>query len=75
MNTHKIPQRLQSLLTKANQPTPSFDSGDKHLLNSIDTQVTEILLAGERLCSRKTTQLQPWPPLQREIARTYSYWR
>ncbi len=75
INTHKIPQRIQSLLTKADQPTPSFESVDKHLLNSIYTQVTEILLAGERLCSRKTTQWQPWSPLQREIARTYSYWR
>jgi len=56
INTHKIPQRIQSLLTKADQPTPSFESVDKHLLNSIYTQVTEILLAGERLCSRKMTQ-------------------
>jgi hypothetical protein len=30
MNTHRIPQRIQTLLTIADQPAPSFDTGDKH---------------------------------------------
>jgi hypothetical protein len=48
---------------------------EAYKLNKIDDQITEIMLSGERICSRKNNQCQSWSPWQRKIARTYSYWR
>jgi len=44
---HKIPARLQSLHNKIDSSSGTLQDDDADLLNLIDTQVTEILLAGE----------------------------
>jgi len=54
INTHKISERVDKLLTTIQSPL--FDA--KALttqLNAIDTQLMEILLAGEMQCKKTTT--------------------
>jgi hypothetical protein len=33
------------------------------------------MLSAERKCCKRTNQCQFWSPTQREIARSYSYWK
>jgi hypothetical protein len=72
---HNIPKKLDQLIASRTPVTGSLSPHDAQLLNSIDKKITQILLAGERQCARKISQRQPWSPVQREIARTYSYWK
>jgi len=44
-------------------------------MNLLDKQLTEIMLAGEKKSACKRSQLQYWSPMQKNVARTYSYWR
>jgi hypothetical protein len=72
---HKLEERLQSLADKASVPSSVFTADDVLALNIIDDQLTSFLLAGEKKCARKHGQRQYWSPKQKEIARTFSYWR
>ena len=72
---HQLEDRLNILLDKASHlNNTSFSMDDIISLNLIDEQLTNIMPAGERKCSRKPNQWQFWSPHQREIARTFSYW-
>jgi len=39
-----------------------FPCVEASLLNSLDTQITEIMLAGERLCEKKVVNASLGPP-------------
>jgi len=47
----------------------------KWQLNSLDTQITEILLAGKQKCAKKRISKQAWSPESQKVARTCSYWK
>jgi len=66
--------RVDSLHGAIQNPTFAPEDVSKQL-NTINRQLTEILLAGERQCARKLPYRQEWEPTSQLIARTYSYWR
>jgi hypothetical protein len=74
VKTHKLAERVQTLMEKASNPDTSFTRDDAIALNLIDDQLTSFMLGGEKKCARKHVQRQSWSPHQREIARTFSYW-
>ena len=74
-NNHKLDDKVYELLQRTIQDPKTFSVDDADLLNSIDYQLTHIMLAGERNSSRKRNQRQLWSPHQHEIARTFFYWR
>jgi hypothetical protein len=47
----------------------------KSILNTLDTQAMEILLAGENQCSKRHINRLPWSPKQQIMARNFSYWK
>lgn len=75
MTTHKIPERVQQMLDFfLNTPGP-LPLKEANQLNTLDEQITEILLSGEWQCAKRGHQCHPWSPQQREIARMFSYWK
>jgi hypothetical protein len=45
------------------------------MLNLIDGCLTEIMLAWEKFCAKKSWNQQPCSPKQQEVARISSYWK
>jgi len=45
------------------------------MLNLIDGCLTEIMLAWEKFCAKKSWNQQPCSPKQKEVARISSYWK
>ncbi len=72
---HKMDCCLSSLFQKATQSLLTFSDEDHIELNLIDQQLTIAMLNGEKLCSRKQTQRQPWSPKLCSIGRTFAYWK
>ena len=58
-----------------NNPQDLTNEHIQQLNNIIDSQLTKILLAGERLCSKKNIRRQHWSPFLQNMALHYSYWR
>jgi hypothetical protein len=72
---HKLTERIESLQSFVSNPHAFADDHSKEL-NLIDTQLTEIMLAGERVCSKnRKINRQWWSPEQRCIGRTFTYWK
>lgn len=61
---------IQFLADPSSLPT-QFTS----LLNNLDQQFTEILLAGEPQSMKKRKIRQAWSPTSQAIARTFSFWK
>jgi hypothetical protein len=74
-SNHKIQQRTFDLLDKALKDPTQFSPEDQRRLNSLDQQLTEILLAGKRQCCKKHINRQPWSPQQQLLGRTITYWK
>jgi hypothetical protein len=72
---HKLSERFQNLLSIVSDPNLLFTSHEATLLNDLDKQLTDIMLNGEFLCAKKAHSRQPWSPIQRTIARLFSYWK
>jgi len=53
---HKIWERTNELLLVAQSDPSSFTDLHKESLNTLDSQLTEIMLAGERICSKNHTE-------------------
>ncbi len=72
---HKLLDRVQDLYDQVVQDpsSPPIQSSDS--LNNLDTQLTEILLAGEKTCMKKLKFRQDWSPTSQKVARQYSYWK
>jgi len=75
ISTHKLEEKVYILAEKAQLDVKSFSQDDSKTLNQIDSLLTTIMFNGERLCSNRRNQRQWWSPTQREIGRTYSYWK
>lgn len=74
INTHKRLDRVETLHKEIQNP--NFETKEiSAQLNTIDKQITEILLAGEKQCARKLHTKQDWEPASQLIARTYSNWK
>jgi hypothetical protein len=75
IHDHKLTERIESLQSLFSNPHDFADDHTKKL-NLIDTQLTEIMLAGKRVCSKNwKINRQWWSPEQRRIGRTFSYWK
>jgi hypothetical protein len=75
IHDHKLTERIESLQSLFSNPHDFADDHTKEL-NLIDTQLTEIMLAGKRVCSKNwKINRQWWSPEQRRIGRTFSYWK
>jgi hypothetical protein len=72
---HKLEDKVNSLVEKALQQPEAFILEDAESLNKIDSQLTEIMLSAERTYSQRCIQRQYWSPTQREVVRTFSYWK
>jgi hypothetical protein len=72
---HKLVERTKDLYDKAAMDHSSFTDDDIKELNIIDKQLTEMMLSGEQICARHKANRQDWSPIQRSIARSYSYWK
>jgi len=72
---HKLEEKVDSLLERAIHSPTMFSTEDTIALNMIDSHLTDIMLAGEQQCSGRWSQRQFWSPQQREITRTFSYWK
>jgi hypothetical protein len=72
---HKLLDRVQDLYNQVirNPSSPPIHFSDS--LNNLDTQLTEILLAGEKTCMKKLKFRQDWSPTSQKVARQYSYWK
>jgi hypothetical protein len=70
---HKIWDRLHDLHHIAIQDPSSFSGSHGHALNTIDNQLTEIMLSAECQCSKSRINKLPWSPVQQAHAQTYSY--
>jgi hypothetical protein len=66
-NTHKISECTQELYTIAIQDPTSFTRTHRDQLNSIDTQVTQILLSGEKKCSKDPPHNRPGHLMHRKL--------
>jgi hypothetical protein len=75
LSIHKLPECLQLLLDSLDETPGHVTEHEANILNQIDCQFTNILLAGKKQCACQLTQRQSWPPRQREIARTFTYWK
>ncbi len=75
IKNHNIKSRLSQLSQKVYTDPSSFSLEDVIPLNTLDSQLTDFMLSGEKQCDRKRCQRQYWSPRQREIARTFSYWK
>jgi hypothetical protein len=75
VNIHKIEDKVNILADKVAQKPNDFSHENAAELDHLDLHLTEIMLSGEQQCSGQRIQRQPWSPIQREIARTYSYWK
>jgi hypothetical protein len=62
LDNHNIERRISDLYRSLSEISTIFSTFQRDQLNNIDTQVTEILLAGERQCARKKLHRQPWSP-------------
>jgi hypothetical protein len=59
---HNLVQRMDHLIQKATSPLSPFSAEDAIKLNKIDSQLTEIKISAERLCSKHVNQCQYWSP-------------
>jgi hypothetical protein len=75
VSIHKLEEKVYPLAEKAHSNPSGFTLLDAECLNKLDAHLTDIMLTGERLCSNRRNQRQWWSPTQREIGRTYSYWK
>jgi hypothetical protein len=75
VTNHNLIKHMDSLIQKATSPLYTFLKEDAIKLNKIDSQLTEIMLSTERLCSKHANQRQYWSPQLRSIAKTFSYWK
>jgi hypothetical protein len=75
LDYHKIWQHTTDLLAIAKGNPEDLTDFHKSILNTLDTQVTEILLAGENQCSKRHINRLPWSPKQQIMARNFSYWK
>jgi len=73
--SHNLWKRTVVLHDLAKNNPQDFTNEHIHQLNNIDSQLTVILLAGERLCSKKNSRRQAWSPFLQNTALHYSYWR
>jgi len=71
----KMGEMIDALLDKAIQTQSDFSLPDAVQLNNIDSQLTQIMLAGERQCCNRRIQRQFRSPQQSEIAGNFSYWK
>jgi hypothetical protein len=53
----------------------SFTDDNKNTLNSINHQLTEIMLLADCACSKNRCKKPPWSPEQQHIAHTFLYWK
>ncbi len=58
--------------TALNNPA-EFPENLAREMNKIDSQLTEILLAGERQYSKRNINRQPWSPALKDAALHFSY--
>lgn len=72
---HKLVECMENLFANATSPTHTFSSDNVIHLNKLDSQLTEIMLSAERLCSRRSIQRHLWSPQRGKIARTFLYWK
>ena len=70
---HNILACAESLYNKAQ--CPLFSNNDRQALFRLDKQLTEILLSGERKCSKRSIQKDPWSPSLKEKGKAVIYWR
>jgi hypothetical protein len=71
IENHNLLSKIEEIYSAIDLSPSSLTAAHVSLLNNIDDQLTNIMLAGERLCTKRTQQRQFWSPEQRRIARTF----